>query len=310
MSEIIYFAIPAFLLTMVIEFVLIRRRAAASGQVLGYELKDSLASISMGLGELFVAALTKVPMLAFMFWIYEHRVFDLGDEWWMWLVVIPAEDHSYYWYHRVSHEVRLSWSSHINHHSSQRYNLSTAVRQAWLAPILAPIFWVPLPLIGLKPEMIMLAQGINLLYQYWIHTELIDRLGPLEWVFNSPSHHRVHHAKNAIYLDRNYAGIFIIWDRLYGSFQAELREEPVRYGLTKDIASYNPVYIAFHELVAMLRDVAGARSLRGVLGYLFGRPGWREDGMGKTSVELRADYLAERTPRPMIAPMSPIAPAE
>jgi sterol desaturase/sphingolipid hydroxylase (fatty acid hydroxylase superfamily) len=179
--------------------------------------------------------------------------------------------------------VRVLWASHVPHHSSQRYNLSTALRQSW-TPFTGLPFYLPLALF-FSPVQIATAYGINLLYQFWIHTELIDRLGPFEWIFNTPSHHRVHHGANVQYLDRNHAGILIVWDRWFGTFEPE-RERP-RYGLTKNIQSFNPVYAAFHEFAAVLRDAFTAGSWRDAVGYLLRPPGWKPDGAGATARDLK-----------------------
>ena len=181
--------------------------------------------------------------------------------------------------------MRFLWSAHVNHHSSRHFNLSTALRQSWTTPITGPIFWVPLALLGFHPLMILAAQAISLIYQFWIHTELIGRLGPFEWIMNTPSHHRVHHGSNVQYLDRNYAGIFIVWDRLFGSFEPEV--SPVDYGLTKNLHSFNPVRIAFHDWTAMLRSVMHAASWCAALGYVFRPPGWSADGSTLTAREMQ-----------------------
>ena len=179
------------------------------------------------------------------------------------------------------------------HHSSQRYNLSTALRQTWTGKAtLGFVFWLPLVLIGFEPGMVLFFTATSLLYQFWIHTETIDRLGPLELVLNTPSHHRVHHATNPRYLDANYAGVLIVWDRLFGSFSPELRADPPRYGLVKNIATYNPLQIAFHEWLAIARDLRSARSARECAGYLFGPPGWSPDGSRQTSKMIQARWRA------------------
>ena len=185
---------------------------------------------------------------------------------------VLAWDAIYYWNHRLMHESRLMWAIHVVHHSSERYNLSTALRQ----PV-ADAFGMFLPigsmaLLGFRPALIETARGVNLLYQFWIHTDAIPKLGALEEVLNTPSHHRVHHGSNPQYLDRNHGSILIIWDRLFGTFARE--EEPVRYGLTKNIDSFNPAVIATHEHVDILRDVAGADSWSDRLGFVFRGPGW------------------------------------
>ena len=174
------------------------------------------------------------------------------------MLLFFLDDFAYYWFHRISHEVRLFWASHVVHHSSQYFNLSTALRQTWVPMTYFP-FWMPIALLGYPPYMILTMQAVSLMYQFWIHTERIGKLPrPIEFVFNTPSHHRVHHGANDIYLDRNYGGILIIWDRLFGTFQGE--EEQVRYGLTKNIHTFRPFRVAFHEYQAMWRDVRGGRA--------------------------------------------------
>jgi sterol desaturase/sphingolipid hydroxylase (fatty acid hydroxylase superfamily) len=216
-----------------------------------------------------------------------HRLapFHFGSTWWAFVLCFFAEDLAYYWFHRVSHERRWFWASHVVHHSSQRYNLSTALRQSWTTPITGPIFWMPLALCGFTPAMVMTAQAWSLLYQFWLHTESVRTLGPLEAVMNTPSHHRVHHGSNVEYLDRNHAGIFIIWDRLFGTFAPET--EHVAYGLTKDIQTFNPLRIGFHEFAAIGRDVVRAPGLAAKLGYLLAPPGWSHDGSSQTATQLQ-----------------------
>jgi len=197
-----------------------------------------------------------------------------------------AEDFTYYWYHRASHEVRFLWAAHENHHSSERYNLSTALRQSWTTPFTEMLFYWPLPLLGFHPTMLLTQKAVSLLYQFWIHTELIDRLGAAERLFNTPSNHRVHHGSNLEYLDRNHGGILIVWDRLFGTFEPERAR--VRYGLTKRLESFNPLTIAFHEWSALARDVRRADSWRARLAYVFAPPGWSPDGSTLTARQLRA----------------------
>ena len=240
----------------------------------------------MGLGNVVVAALTKGAAVAVFFAAYEHRIFDLGTGAAAWLLLFFAEDLCYYWFHRVHHEVRFFWAAHVNHHSSRHYNLSTALRQSWTTPLTGPIFWVPLALLGFHPFMILTAQAVSLIYQFWIHTELIGRLGPLEWVLNTPSHHRVHHGSNVEYLDRNYGGILIVWDRLFGSFEPE--RAAVDYGLTKNIRSFDPVP---DRVPRVARDVPRrlACALAGAtrIGYLLRPPGWSPDGSTLTARQMQ-----------------------
>ncbi|MEZ4359500.1 MAG: sterol desaturase family protein [Kofleriaceae bacterium] len=266
MSNLVLYSIPAFLLLIVVEIAWARRHPEAAG----YELRDTAASLTMGLGNVFLSAAATLLRVPVYLWIYEHRFFDLPRAWWTWLVLLFAEDLCYYWFHRLHHEVRVLWSTHVNHHSSLHYNLSTALRQPWATPLTGPIFWVPLLLVGFAPEMVLTAQAVSLLYQFWLHTEAIGKLGPLEWIFNTPSHHRVHHGANPAYLDKNHGGIFIIWDRLFRTFAPEI--EPVRYGLTKNVGSFHPLRIAFHDMVAMLRQLAAAPGFGARLRVAFGRP--------------------------------------
>jgi sterol desaturase/sphingolipid hydroxylase (fatty acid hydroxylase superfamily) len=291
-SNLVLLAIPMFILAVVLEALWARRRRArADGYELrGYELRDSAASMTMGLLNVVVSALIKLIPLPLFAVLYEHRVLDIGTAWWAWIALLFAEDLCYYWFHRVHHEVRLLWACHVNHHSSTYFNLSTALRQPLLTPLTGPLFWAPLPLVGFSPGMVLIAQGWSLLYQFWIHTEAVDRLGPLEWFLNTPSHHRVHHGKNVPYLDKNHGGIFIVWDRLFGTFAAEA--EHVVYGLTKDIHTFHLGRIALHEFAAIRRDVARAPGLAAKLGYLLAPPGWSHDGSSLTATQL------QRQPRP------------
>lgn len=280
-------AIPAFLVLMIMELAVGYFRIRA----VRYELKDTTASLIMGIGNL----ATGIPFLFLIFsltaWLHQFRLFDIGYEWWAFVAIFFAQDLCYYWFHRLSHEHRLWWAAHINHHSSQHYNLSTALRQTWTGNIAGSfIVYLPLPLIGFTPQLIAFSMGISLVYQFWIHTEAVGRLpAPIEWFFNTPSHHRVHHATNPRYLDRNYAGILIIWDRLFGTFVPEDRAEPCRYGIVRQVATFNPIRIAFHEWVDMLRDARNAPDFRTAAGYLLRAPGWRPDGRGRTSAAIRAE---------------------
>jgi len=197
---------------------------------------------------------------------------DLGDGWPAWAAAILGWDFVYYWNHRLSHESRWLWAVHVAHHSSERYNLSTALRQPVAESITIAVPYSLLGLIGVRPPMIEQARALNLIYQFWIHTEAIRSIGWLERVLNTPSHHRVHHGSNRRYLDRNHGSILIIWDRLFGTFEPET--EPVVYGLTTNIDSYNPVRIATHELVDIGRDVAAAETWRDRVSFLLRGPGW------------------------------------
>ena len=271
MHNLIHLAIPGFLLLLLIEVI----AAAWMHQDL-FEWKDTAASLTMGIGNVIIGLFTKVLLFVSYSFVHRFAIFNIGYQWWAWLLLFFAEDFTYYVFHRSSHECRFFWASHVVHHSSQRYNLGTALRQTWTGGIsFSFIFWLWLPLIGFPPIMVMTMQAISLLYQFWIHTELIRSLGPLEAFFNTPSHHRVHHASNARYLDRNHAGTLIIWDRLFGTFELEDESEPLIYGLTKNINTYNPVRIAFHEWIDIARDLRLARTWNERWHLVFGRPGWK-----------------------------------
>jgi sterol desaturase/sphingolipid hydroxylase (fatty acid hydroxylase superfamily) len=286
-STLVYLAIPVFIGLMLLEVWGLSRRG---GDLRGYTWRDSAASLSMGVGNVAISLVSKIGVLLVYTGLYQFAIFDLRGQWWIWPLALVGDDFAYYWFHRASHEVRFLWAAHVNHHSSTHYNLSTALRQSWTTPFTAPLFWAPLAILGIPPEMILAAQGISLVYQFWIHTELIDRLGPLEWVFNTPSHHRVHHGRNIEYLDRNHGGILIVWDRLFGTFEPERAR--VEYGLTRNIHTYNPVRIAFHEWAAMWRDARRASSWGEALKVLCLPPGWSADGSSKTAHELRREQAA------------------
>ena len=278
MINLILNAIPFFLLSVAIEFLVLRRAAGdhhdePEAAPVGYEFKDTRTSLTMGVGHAIIYSGWKLVMLAAYAGLYllSPIRLDPGD-WWVWVLLFFADDLSYYAYHRAHHRIRLFWATHVVHHSSQHYNLSTALRQDWM-PISSIFFWAPLALLGFQPWMILLAISWNLLYQFWIHTEKIKRLpGWYEAIFNTPSHHRVHHGANEQYLDRNYGGILIIWDKLFGTYEPE--GERVRYGLTTNIETYNPIKVAYHEFVAIWHDVRAASTWRERLGYMFKGPGW------------------------------------
>ena len=276
MPDLIQLAIPAFLLLLTVEVVCdaVMRRDL-------YETKDAAASLTMGIGNVLVGIATKALAFAAFSAVHRFAIFKIGYQWWAWLLLFVADDFTYYWFHRTSHECRLFWASHVIHHSSQRYNLGTALRQTWTGGFMTFIFWLWLPLIGFAPVMVLTMQAFSLLYQFWIHTELIRTMGPAETVLNTPSHHRVHHASNPRYIDRNHAGTLIIWDRLFGTFEPEdLKDRPV-YGLTKNINSYNPLRIAFHEWLDMWTDLRQARSWRERWASVFGSPGRKYEEAAK-----------------------------
>ncbi len=283
-------AVPLYLLAIMIELVAVRYWHR-KGE---FETRDALTSLLMGTGNVVAGLLLGFVSVTALLWVWQFRFFDLGLHWWVFVAAFIFDDLRYYWYHRIAHRVRWVWAEHVNHHSSQHYNLTTALRQSWTGQITGMfILQVPLVLLGFHPAVIAFVYGFNLIYQFWIHTEAIGKMWkPVELIFNTPSHHRVHHATNPRYLDANFAGTLIIWDRLFGTFVEELPEDMPRYGIVRNIGTFNPVRVAFHEWVGMLKDVFGSGlSLRQRLMYMAAPPGWSHDGSRKTSEDLKADYV-------------------
>ncbi len=286
---IIIYAIPFFVFAMLLEFFV-----ASAKNIKSYTAKDAFSSIAMGLGNVFIGLVSKLFVFAALYYVYENlRIFTIPITWWSFIILFFLDDFSYYWFHRTSHENRFFWASHVVHHSSKHYNLSTALRQTWTGSFYSFIFWLWLPLIGFHPGMIIFQMSISLLYQFWIHTELIQKMPKwIELFFNTPSHHRVHHGSNPIYLDKNHAGILIIWDKLFGTFQPELKSEKVQYGLVVNIKTYNPIFIAFNEWGALFKDLNTKNiSVRDRIKYLYKPPGWKHDGTGKLSTDLKEEWL-------------------
>jgi sterol desaturase/sphingolipid hydroxylase (fatty acid hydroxylase superfamily) len=295
MSHLILYALPVVGVA-VLAMVLEARWAARHPEARGYEARDTVASLSMGLLKVSAGAIGKLASIPLFALLYTYRIADLGVDplWWSWLILLVAEDLCFYWFHRMHHGVRLLWTAHVNHHSSQHFNLSTGFRQTVLTTLTSAVFWAPLALLGYPPWMILVAQTWSQIYQFGLHTEAIGRLGPLEWIMNTPSHHRVHHGTNVQYLDRNHGGIFILWDRLFGTFEPE--RERVVFGLTNNIDTFHPLRILFHEVIAMVRDVRRAPTLRAKLGHVLAPPGWSHDGSSRTARELRKTRQPEHVP--------------
>lgn len=267
--DVTVYAIPFFLITMALEAFLLHRRGHGHPKW-GYHPRDTAASISGGLGSIAVRAMIASVLGGLFAWLWKHRLTDLGTGHWAWLALLIADDLCAYTSHRAAHSIRFLWAAHVVHHSSPNFTLATALRQSWTEPLTATPFWLVLPFIGFRPEMVLIMRGVSLIYQYWVHTELIRSIGPLEWVFNSPSHHRVHHASDAKYLDKNHGAIFIIWDRMFGTFQKE--EEAPTYGIVKPIDSTHPITIQVGEWSSMVQDVQSASTPRDALRAVFDSP--------------------------------------
>lgn len=242
-----------------------------------YDFRDAIASSAVAVGYLVTAVVTSEALAGVYEGAYAHRLFDIPrDAWWSWLALFALVDFVYYWFHRLSHRCRWLWASHAVHHTSHVVSFATAYRLGWTGFITgAWAFWLVPVYLGFAPEAVFLVIAADLVYQFWLHTQHVGRLGPLEWVLNTPSHHRVHHAVNEPYLDRNFGGVLIVFDRLFGTFAGERADEPCRYGIVGGFKSYNPLVIVFHEWANLWRDLRRARGARQWLGYLFAPPGWQ-----------------------------------
>ena len=239
-----------------------------------YRMSDSVTNISCGIGDQVVGIFAKVITLGFYQYLYEnHAFFQIESSILSFIVLFVAVDFIYYWVHRWSHEVNFLWAGHVVHHQSEEYNLSVALRQSWFHKFFTFIFYLPLALFGFDTLSFVWANGLNLLYQFWIHTDVIKKMGPLEYVFNTPSHHRVHHGRNPEYIDKNHGGVFIIWDRLFGTFEEE-KVAPV-YGITTPLTSCNPVWANVSHWYFMYRDSKTFQNWQDRVKLFFKPPGWR-----------------------------------
>jgi sterol desaturase/sphingolipid hydroxylase (fatty acid hydroxylase superfamily) len=290
----VQYAVPAFVILVLVDMLIAWRVDPDR-----FEARDTLTSLLLGTGSTIAGALTGSAVVGLSVWLSQFRLFDIGFVWWAWILVFLLDDLAYYVFHRSAHRVRWFWASHVIHHTSQHYNLSTALRQTWTGFFsLSFAFSLPIILIGFPVEMLLFASGINLIYQFWIHTEAIGRMPRwFEAVMNTPAHHRVHHATNPRYLDKNYAGMLIIWDRMFGTFEPELDEEKPRYGIIKNLGSFNLLWAAFHEWVGIARDVVKVPGLGNKIGYFLRPPGWSHDGSRDTS-----DIIKERWRKTLDAP--------
>jgi sterol desaturase/sphingolipid hydroxylase (fatty acid hydroxylase superfamily) len=269
----VLYAVPVFVLFMALELLALRYLDDDEAGAGRYESRDTRTNVLMGAGSLVVNGGARVVALLGYAALYVLAPWHLDPHvWTTWVLALLLVDLLFYTEHRAAHRVRILWAAHQAHHNSRRFNLSTAVRQKW-NPWWELMVWVPLPLIGMSPAMVFTAFSVNLIFQFFVHTERVDRMWkPIEFVFNTPSHHRVHHGSDPEYLDRNYAGILIIWDRLFNSYADETHRPT--YGLTKNIDSYNPFRLQYYLYAQIARDVRAARDWREKLGYIFAPPGW------------------------------------
>jgi sterol desaturase/sphingolipid hydroxylase (fatty acid hydroxylase superfamily) len=268
----VLYAVPFFFLLIGIELLADRWRGMNS-----YRTADSLNSLSAGVLSTTSGLLTKVVGLLTYGFAWQHlALFELSsDSLWTWLLAFVFYDFCYYWNHRLGHERNLLWAAHSVHHQSEEYNLTTALRQTSTGFLFGWVFYLPIAVAGVPPLVFLTVGALNLLYQFWVHTRHVPKLGGFEWVFITPSNHRVHHAQNPVYMDRNYGGVFILWDRLFGTFQEELEDEPVIFGVTTPLASWNPLWANLQFYVQLWRDAVRADSWWDKLRIWFMRTGWR-----------------------------------
>ena len=256
-------------------------------------IRDELSSVGLGLGAMFLDFGMKAISLSYFFWIYNHfRLTDFFgiknfsefftlkwqlDHWWLWILVMIVQDFGFYWHHRLSHKIRLLWTGHVNHHSATHLSFAIALRQGWFEIIYRDIWYIPFILVGFHPIMIAMMHQINLIYQFWPHTNAIGKLGWFDKIFNSPSNHRVHHSRKIEDLDKNYGGILMIWDHLFGTYKSE-NEKTEEYGILHNIQTHNVFHIVFDEFGNLIKDVKSAPDFRAKLNYIFKAPGWNHTG--------------------------------
>lgn len=270
LPNIIVFAAPVMISLVALEWIIsyIKKRKY-------YDGKDTIAATVIGLGNVAISAVLKVITFGIILFFYNLVPWSIPYTWWAFILCFIWIDFWRYWAHRVAHENRFWWATHVTHHSSEKYNWSVSFRLGWTQHIKI-IFFIPVALAGFHPVVFFICHQIAVLYQFWIHTEYIRKLPkPIEYIFTTPSHHRVHHARNDKYLDKNYGSTFIIWDRIFGTFQGE--EEQADYGITKPIKSYNPVYLCFHEWMDIVKDIKNSKSLKEAYVMTFVRPSKLEE---------------------------------
>lgn len=270
LPNIILYAAPIMITLVVVEWIVsfYKKRNYYSG-------KDTLAATAIGLVNVGLSAAMKLLTFGIVLFFYNLVPWSIPFTWWSFIPCLILIDFLRYLAHRVAHENRFWWATHVTHHSSEKYNLSVSFRLGWTQQIKL-IFFIPVALAGFHPVVFFICHQIEVLYQFWIHTEYIKKLPkPIEYIFTTPSHHRVHHARNDKYLDKNYGSTFIIWDRMFGTFQPE--EEKADYGITKPVKSYNPIYLCFHEWMDIVKDIKNSKSLKEAYAITFTRPSRLEE---------------------------------
>lgn len=288
LKKLLFVFLVIAIVSALIEALILSRRK-------GYDWKAMAVSIANLAGRQIVSVVLPLSLAApILGMAWTHRLTTMSlDTWQALLALFVGQEFCYYWFHRASHRIRWFWCNHAVHHTPNELNLSAALRSGMFARLIGvPVFFAPLVWLGFSPQVVMATLALNLLYQFWIHATWIPKLGWLEYVLNTPSAHRVHHAANLDYLDANYGGVLCVFDRLFGTYVEEREEVPCRYGLVKPITSYNPIRIEFSQWSGLLQDLFRARSITMALGFLFMPPGWRPDGRGETTEDLRKRELS------------------
>jgi sterol desaturase/sphingolipid hydroxylase (fatty acid hydroxylase superfamily) len=256
-----------------------------------YSVKDTVNNFLLMLMNGGLDLVFRAVYVVVLMFCWNHKLTEIGTPWLYWLTLLIAEDFLFYWLHRFDHHIRIFWAVHVTHHSSEKMNLTVGFRSSVLQPLYRFLYFIPLAFLGFKPMDIVFIYSATQIWGILIHTEYIRKMGWLEYILVTPSHHRVHHASNTLYLDRNMGMFLIIWDRMFGTFQPELEAEhyqPIKYGLTTPLKKHSPDHIITHEWVAIFRDVfQKGLSWKDRMNYLFGPPGWSHDGSRKTSDEMR-----------------------
>ncbi len=296
--DLIALFIPAWLGLIVLELVLTRWRGKH-----WYRLSDTINSLSLGTIYTTSSAVTKVIGLATYLFAYEQAMFTLPENsLWVWLVAFVFYDLCYYWNHRLGHEINILWASHSVHHQSEDYNLSTGLRQSSTSFIFGWIFYIPMALLGFSPLVFLVVGGVSAIYQFWIHTRHVPKLGLLEKILVTPSSHRVHHGSNPVYMDKNYGGVFILWDRLFSSYQEELDREPVNYGISKPLRSWNPLWANLVGYVDLAKDAGRAGRWQDKWSIWFRQTGWRPADVAKQYPRpARSEHYQNYDAKPSVA---------
>jgi sterol desaturase/sphingolipid hydroxylase (fatty acid hydroxylase superfamily) len=288
-------AIPGFLALILLELAWAHYKKQDI-----YRLNDAINSIAMGiLSRITQILYAAVPFSFYAYFYEDFALFEWQSNLWTWLVAFVLYDFSYYWVHRIGHTMNISWASHVVHHSSEEYNLTTALRQTSVPNVIGWVFYIPLAFMGFPPIVLISVGSLNLLYQFWVHTQAIDQMPKwYEFLFVTPSNHRVHHAKNKRYIDKNYGGVFL-WDRLFGTYQAELKEEKVVFGISTQLASWNPVWGNLHFLTALCKDAWRTKSWKDKLTLWFRRTGYRPADVDAKYPIIKSNQAVKKYDKPL-----------